>query len=56
MQNILVAIILAMVVLGLLLPPFRKDIRATRETFKGPKPESAFTRLLKKTKDYFKHG
>lgn len=54
MQNILVAAILALAVVGLLVPLFRRDIRTTRETFKGPKPESAFTRLFKKTKDYFK--
>lgn len=55
MQSILVAAILAMVVVGLLVPLFRRDIRTTRETFKGPKPESAFIRLYKKTKDHFKN-
>lgn len=55
MQNMLVAIILAIVVVGLLIPPFRKDMRATRESFPGQKPESAFTRLFKKLKDRLFH-
>lgn len=55
MQNILVAVILAMVVVGLLIPLLRRDIRTTRETFEGPKPESDFTRLFNKMKDHFKN-
>lgn len=55
MQNILVAAILAVVVVGLLVPLFRRDIRTTRQTFTSQKPVSHFSLLLKKLKDYFKN-
>jgi hypothetical protein len=55
MQSILIAIILALVVLGILLPALHRDIKATRESFTAPKPESALTRLFKKMKDHFKN-
>lgn len=51
MQSLLVAVILAAVVAGMLVPYLRRDLRASRNSFAGPKPESAFTRLLKKMKD-----
>jgi hypothetical protein len=54
MQSILIAIILAMVVLGILVPALRRDIKTVRETFAAPKTDSDFIRLFKKMKDHFK--
>lgn len=54
MDNMLIAIILAIVVAGILFPAFRHDIKKTRDTFPGTKPESDFSRILNILKDKIK--
>ena len=54
MQSTLVAIILALAVAGILIPLFRRDMKAVHSSFNN-KPESLFTRWLRKTKDFFKN-
>jgi hypothetical protein len=55
MQSMLVAIILALVVVGILFPLFRRDLHATKTSLQGQKPETLFTRYLQKMKDYLKN-
>lgn len=54
MDNVFIAIILALVVAGILVPLLKKDLKTTRDTFQGQKPQSAVVRLLKKMKDKLK--
>jgi hypothetical protein len=54
MDNLLIALILALVVAGILYPLFKRDLKASRDTFQGPKPESDFIRLMKILKDKIK--
>lgn len=53
-DNIFIAIILALVVAGILFPLFTHDLKASRDTFQGQKPQSDFVRLLKMMKDKLK--
>lgn len=55
MQSMLVAIILALVVAGILIPLFRRDVKAVHSSFNNNKPESLFTRWLQKTKDFIRN-
>lgn len=54
MQSTLVAIILALAVLGILVPLFRRDVKAVHTSFNN-KPESLFMSWVRKTKDYLKN-
>jgi hypothetical protein len=53
-DNVFIAVILALVVAGILLPLLRKDLKASRDTFQGPKPPSDFVRLVQMMKDKLK--